>query len=243
MNKKAKKGVLSDHQRQGKVLIPPMMQLPNLVETSFVDTKIPELIWISGLFNWTDDRSAVNCVIEFQLACQKATNSKQIPSLSFLSNFDRLSEEQKSSILSDAECSHWTEKLREALWYQYALLERYPLAFIFHDRQDFDRDEALVRLKEDVQSLFDRRSHHATKVQTTAVVGMMATGKMVLNSSVGFPNPNRVFDAPDSPDARVVAAFVRASLNAGNNMDTDVAVAARWADDFWKQAYNFEGCC
>ena len=242
MNKKAKKGVLSDHQRKGKLLIPPMMQLPNLVETSFVDTKIPELIWISGLFNWTDDRSAVKSVIEFQLACQRATNSEQIPSLSFLSNFDRLSADQKNAILSDSECVQWFELLRKALWHQHALLERYPLAFIFQDRQDFDRDEAVIRLKEDVQDLFDRRSHHATKVQTTAVVGMMAAGKLILNSSINFPDPNRVFDAPDSPEARMVASFVRASLNAGNNMDTDAIVAARWVDDFWKQAFKLEGC-
>ncbi len=242
MNKKAKKGVLSDHQRRGKVLVPPMMQLPNLVETSFSDTKIPELIWISALFNWTDDRSAVNAIIEFQLACQKATNSDQLPYLSFLSNFDRLSEDQKHAILLDAECCRWIEVLKKALWHQHILFERYPLAFIFQDQVYDDRDEALVRLKGDVEELFDRYSHHSTKVQTTAVVGMMATGKMFLNSSINFPDPNRVFDAPESPEARMVASFVRATLNAGNNMDTDVAVAARWVNDFWMQAYTLEEC-
>jgi hypothetical protein len=71
---------------------------------------------------------------------------------------------------------------------------------------------------------------------------MMATGKMFLNSSINFPDPNRVFDAPESPEARMVASFVRATLNAGNNMDTDVAVAARWVNDFWMQAYTLEEC-
>lgn len=242
MKKKAKKGVLSDHQRKGKLLIPPMMQLPNLVETSFSDTKIPELVWISALFNWADDRTAVNSAIEFQLACQKIAANKHIPSLSFLSNFDRLSAMHKEAILSNSQCAHWIQILKKALWHQFALLERYPLAFIFKGEVEFDRDEALTRLKEDVRNLFDRYSHHSTKVQTTAVVGMMATGKLILNSSIGFPDPNRVFDAPDSPEARMVASFVRATLNAGNKMDTDEFVASKWSSDFWTQTYKLEGC-
>jgi hypothetical protein len=168
MSKKTKKSVLSGYQRKGKILTPPMMQLPNLVETSFIDSKIPELIWISALFNWTDDRSAVNSVIEFQV-----TAPDQMPSLSFLSNFDKLSNAQKNAILSDSKCFQWIEKLRKALWHQHYLLEHYPLAFIFEAGGDFDREDAIVRLKEDVQDLFDRHSHHATKVQTTAVVAMM----------------------------------------------------------------------
>lgn len=242
MSKKTKKSVLSGYQRKGKILTPPMMQLPNLVETSFTDSKIPELIWISALFNWTDDRSAVNSVIEFQLACQEVTAPDQMPSLSFLSNFDKLSNGQKNAILLDSKCFQWIEKLRKALWHQHCLLEHYPLAFIFEAGGDFDREDAIVRLKEDVQDLFDRHSHHATKVQTTAVVAMMATGKMFLNSSIDFPDPNRVFDAPDSPDARKVASFVRASLNAGSNMDTDAAFATKWVNEFWTQSYKLEGC-
>lgn len=242
MSKKTKKGVLSDHQKRGKVLIPPLMQLSNLVETSFVDTKIPELIWISALFNWTDDKSAVDAVIEFQLACQRAIAPDQIPSLSFLSNFDRLSETQKHTIVSSSNCAHWIEILRKALWHQYALFDRYPLAFIFENSDNLDRDEAIVRLKGDVSELLDRRSHHATKVQTTAVFAMPAIGKMILNKTIDFPDPDSIFKSPESLEARKVASFVRASLNAGNNMDTDELIAKEWVDEFWSSSYKLEGC-
>ena len=128
------------------------------------------------------------------------------------------------------------------MWHQYALFNQYPLAFIFESSNDFDRNEALVRLKEDVSELFDRRSHHATKVQTTAVFAMMATGKMILNSTIDFPDPDRIFDSPDSPEARIVASFVRASLNAGNNMDTDTVIATKWIEGFWDQSFKLERC-
>lgn len=242
MSKKTKKEVLSDYQKKGKRLIPPLMQLPNIVETSFIDTKIPELIWISALFNWADDRSAVNSVIEFQLTCQAATEPEQIPSLSFLSNFNRLTVSQKDKIISNSNCIYWIEKLRKLLCHQYVLFDEYPLSFIFESCKDFDRDEALIRLKGDVSELFDRHSHHATKVQATAVVAIMASGKIRLNKSIDFPDPNRVFDSPDSPEARIFASFARAFLNAGSNIDKDEETAAKWADAFWRQSFNFEGC-
>jgi hypothetical protein len=47
---------------------------------------------------------------------------------------------------------------------------------------------------------------------------------------------------PESPEARMVASLVRAALNAGNNMDTDAAMAAKWVNDFWTQAYALEEC-
>lgn len=218
------------------------MQLPNLVETSFVDTKIPELIWISALFNRADDKAAVNCAVEFQLACREVIACDQFSSLSFLSNFNRLTSDQKNKILSNQACAVWIEKLTSQLWHHHVLLDRYPLSFIFKGIEEFDRKKAIARLRKDVHELFDRRSHHATKVQTTAVVAMMATGKLVINNSIDFLDPNRIFESPDSEDARRVASFVRASLNAGNNFDTNPTISSSWADDFWAQVYKLEGC-
>lgn len=242
MKEQKKKGVLADHKREGKRLIPPMMRLPNVVETSFRDTKIPELIWISALFNRAQDKAAVDGVVEFQITCQKAIAIDDAPPLSFLSNFDRLSASQKNAIVSDSDCSKWITILQKELWHQHMLFDRYPLAFIFPDRHESDRTEAIARLKQDVHGLLDRYSHHATKVQTIAIVAMMDTGKMYINKSIDFPDPNLIFTNPDSLEAQRVASFARAGLNAGTNMDTDNDVANRWVDDFWSQTFKLEGC-
>lgn len=242
MKKQTRKGVLADHQRVGKRLVPPIMQLENLVETSFRDSKIPELFWISALFNRLPNKAAVDGIVEFQIACQKALSTDDAPSLSFLSNFDKLSDIQKAIIVSDPECLKWIPLLQRELWHQHVLLDRYPLAFIFPDRPAYDRAEAIVRLKQDVHELIDRYSPLATKVQTTAMVAMMASGKMFIHESIDFPDPNSIFTNPESPEARRVASFVRASLNAGTNFDTDDDIAKRWVDDFWSQTFKLEGC-
>lgn len=218
------------------------MQIQNIVETSFIDSGIPDLIWISALFNSAHDKAAVDGVIEFLIACHKVIASEQYPPLSFLSSFDRLTATQKSSIVSDPECKKRIPFLKKELWHQYALLDRYPLAFIFTEEMPpIDRVIALDRFKRDVQELLDRSSHHATKVQTTAVVGVMASGKMSISRSIDLPDPNSVFTNPESPEARRVASFMRASLNARPNMD-EGHLSTGWANDFWGQAYKLDGC-
>lgn len=239
---KGKKKVLADHRRQGRRLVPPIMALPNLVETSFRDQMLPELIWISALFNSASDKIAATCPIEFQRACQKAVGREVVPTLSYLSNFNRLNDEQKSLIRSSSECAELIEILQDHLWHQNALLDRFPLGFIFEGREIEDPDEAIERLKQDVAVLLDRYSYGSTKIQTTAVIGMMATGKIHIARSIDLPDPNCIFINPDSEDSKRVASFVRAFLNAGKGMDVDGEYSRDWCDDFWLQAYRLEGC-
>lgn len=236
------KGVLADHKREGKRLIPPMMRLTNIVETSFRDTKIPELVWISALFKRASNKHAADGVIEFLVACQKAIADDEAPHLSFLSNFNSLPDRHKQLITSDPDCARRIPFLQHHLWHQHALLDRYPLAFIFPNRPEFDRAEAIRLLKEDVEALLDRYTPHATKVQTTAVFAQMATGKMFIHESIDFPDPNTIFTKPESDEAKRVASFVRASLNAGADMVSDGGVSKTWTDDFWAQTFVLEGC-
>lgn len=236
------KGVLADHKRHGKRLIPPMLQQLNIAETSFNNTTLPELIWISALFSGPSDKLAVDTVIEFQIACQKVIANEKSPSLSFISSFDKLSDAQKQAILSDDGCRKWIEILRVKLKHQNALLVNYPLAFIFTEKQEFDRPKSISLLKQDVQQLLDRRSHHATKVQTTALFAMMATGKMFIHKSIELPDPNVIFTDPGSPESKKVASFVRSSLNAGITTVEGDEAGSVWCNDFWQQVYKIEGC-
>lgn len=242
MTERKKKAVLADHQRKGKRLIPPMMRMLNITETSFRDSKIPELIWISAVFARAPNKAAVDGVVEFLIACRKAISSDDSPHLSFLGNFDRLSDEQKQIINSDQECQRRIAFLRPLLWHHHALLENYPLAFIFPDRPQFERAEAIERLKQDVDGLLDRYSPHATKVQTTAVYSMMATGKMFVHERINLPDMNSIFTSPESEDAKRVGSFIRATLNGGAELVLESEKSAGWADSFWAQTFVLEGC-
>lgn len=242
MNEQKKKGGLSDHHRKGKRLIPPLMRLGNIEETSFKDSKIPELVWISAIFNRASDKAAVDGIVEFQIACQEALDSDDAPHLSFLSNFNRLSGAQKQKILLSDKCQRMFPFLQQQLWHQHAIFKTYPLSFIFPDRPDYDHSSALERLKVDVDTLLDRYTTHSTKVQTTAVFAMMATGKMFIHERIDLPDPNTIFNSPGSDEAKRVASFARAALNAGSNLLEAKAEADKWISEFWTKCFVLERC-
>lgn len=239
---KKKNRVLADHHRQGKRLIPPLMKLVNISETSFRDSKIPELVWMSAIFNRATDKSAVDGIVEFLISCQEELSTNDAPHLSFLSNFNRLSDSQKQKILQSEKCQKRISFLQKQLWHHNAIFDTYPLAFIFPDRPEYDRESAIERLKLDVDALLDRYSSHATKVQTTAVFSMMATGKMFIHERIDLPDPNTIFTSPGSDEAKRVASFVRATLNAGGDLAEERAVSDKWISEFWAKCFVLEGC-
>ena len=97
-------------------------------------------------------------------------------------------------------------------------------------------------LKADVDALLDRRSVHATKIQTTAFVSMTATRKISLSSTIKLPDFNSVFRELDSEESKKTAAFVRAGINLGWVLKILMIKKTDWSDSFWKQVFSIERC-
>lgn len=240
---KKHKQVLSDHKKIGKRLIPPLLQIDKLVETSFVDEKLPHLIWIASVFLNSSDRDAVNLVMGFLRVCEETIADENSPALAFLGNFNKLTEAQKTAIRTAVEQIGWLSQLQAKLFHQRDLLTNFPLEFLFDGLpRRPDKEKAVQALKADVSSLLDRHSHHATKVQTTAFFSMAAAGKVIICPPVTMPDPNVIFTAPESDEGKHVASFVRASLNAGTGLDADRADIGSWPRDFWQQVFLLGGC-
>ncbi|ELL0578882.1 hypothetical protein Q6U58_003743 [Vibrio cholerae] len=209
--------ILRDHKKVGQKFIPPLMQLPNMKETSFRDNTLPCLIWLSAIFLRNPDRQSVHYVIEFLVKCK--------------------------DILDGIENQAMLNFLRESLVHQHQLLENYPLDFLFEDyAYGVDKEEALEQLKEDVSALLDRYTMHSTKVQTTAFVSMTATGKLFLSSAIDLPDFNSIFTAPDSDESKRVASFVRANINAGAGFQDAEGGENEWSKSFWSQCFDMEAC-
>jgi hypothetical protein len=235
--------ILQDHKKVGQKLVPPLMQLPNMKETSFRDNTLPCLIWVSAIFLRNPDRESVHYIIEFLLKCKEILDDEKSPVLIFLNNFDKLTSEQKTKIIEGIADDPVLNFLRVSLVHQYHLLENYPLDFLFDGYiYGVDKEEALEFLKEDVSGLLDRYTMHSTKVQTTAFVSMTATGKLFLSSQIDIPDFNSIFTAPDSDESRRVASFVRANINAGAGFRDAEGGENEWSRSFWKQCFDMEAC-
>lgn len=241
-NKRPKKArVLAGYKRVGKKLIPPLMQIENMMTFSYVDSLLPDFIWLSALFLRSSDREAVEKSIAFVRMCHEVVGREDVHPLSSFQNFYQLDARERETIRKRADELELRQFLCRELRHQHRLITKYPLAFLFDEQAQEDSSEENIRLlTEDVGALLDRYSHHATKVQTTAFVCKLATGKMHLNSSIPLPDFDKVITDPDSAEALRAASFVRANANAGMPMreDTDLD----WARHFWAEAYALRGC-
>lgn len=238
-----KKQVLTDHLRKGKRLIPPIMQLEKLVETSFRDDTLPDLLWMSAIFLRHRDREAVSRILEFTEICNDSLNRKDAPPLGYLGNFERLSTEEKKGIHSALFEANLLKKIQDDLWHHHRLFPAFPLAFLFKNVEFSDlKTLAIDRLKEDVDALLDRHSRHATKVQTTLVVSMLQSQKLFFGPDISVPDFNSIFTAPDSDGAKRVASFCRANLNAGMGLRSSEQTKSLWALQFWTHAFALDGC-
>ncbi len=235
--------VLKDHKQVGRKLIPPMMQLPNMKETSFRDNTLPCLVWMSAIFLRANDRMAVHFLTEFLVKCKDILDDEKMPPLAFLNNFNKLSKQDKDKIIAELNDDAMLQFLRENLEHQHHLLKEYPLSFLFDDYPyGVDKDDALNLLKEDVDALLDRYTSHSTKVQTTAMVSMAATGKLFFGPKIDIPDFNAIFTDPDSKESKRVASFVRCNLNAGAGFGAIEGGKNEWSDSFWKDVFLISEC-
>ncbi len=241
MGKKRK--ILEGHKKVGKKLIPPALQIPNITFTSFRDDSLPDLIWIAAFFLRSNDKVAVDSLMLFLESCKEILDDDSAPCLTFLSNFNKLNNDQKQLLVEGLNNKPILNHLMDKLKHQNYLFTDYPLKFLFgNSSQEHDKKRYIKQLEEDVISLLDRHSDIATKIQVTALVSMMATGKMFVFKEIILPDFNAIFTNPDSDDAKKAASFARATLNSGIGFNSQNEQTNMWPKSFWKQSFSLSGC-
>jgi hypothetical protein len=235
--------MFSGYIRKGKRFIPPIYRLPEVVETNFREEKIPELCWVSSLFLQLSDNQAVELVVEFIKACEQRLGKDSTKPLVFISNYLALSRDQMANLMSDSRCQRLFPVLGRFLRHHICLLEGYPLAPLVPLENNSREDGPEVeQLKSDVGELLDRRCHHATKVQATVLISLMATGRLHISRHIPAPDINAIFASPGSEEAEKAAGFVRSTLNAGSKFYVHRDVSEIWRKSFWSQTYGLAPC-
>ncbi|GAB6071017.1 hypothetical protein JCM30760_21140 [Thiomicrorhabdus hydrogeniphila] len=247
-NKRKRRGnhkgkILTDYKKVGSKLIPPLLQLPMVQETSFVDKTLPNLIWMSAIFLRAQDKIAVDTIMDFIVRSTELLGDDNHLDLAFLDAFSELSKEQKKTIYDEFKDSDTLDFICDNVAHQHFLIDDYPLAFLFDDFVfGVDREEAIESLKEDVGALLDRYSPHSVKVQATAFISMNASGRCLLSSEMNLPDFNSIFINPYSEESRRVGGFVRANLNAMAGMRQSQNQVSVWPEYFWEKSYFLAKC-
>lgn len=241
MTKKGKKKrqILEGHKKQGNKFIPPIMQISNIQEVSYLNDGLPNLIWMGLVFERFGYKLGVPLINDFVTTAYKLCDG-QNGNFNYLCYYSSLDLNLKAAIYRDLKSQGILYPLQEAISPLSCLFNYFPALFLKPDFK-IKQEELLPRLKSVMEQSIDRHSKMATAIQVTALYNLGTNGKLHIAQHISVPNLDSIFNDPDSDEAERAASFARTNVNAELGMMGE-RVSKGWVRDFWLQIYKLEKC-
>jgi len=242
--KPKRKEVLTDHYRQGKVLVPQMLRIfeGQMQFANWIDTLLPELIWISLLFHGLTEKRA----IEVALACAQEAHSILVPEtacgFAFVSDYSRLSDKDRAKLRKRLGELRVIDDIQSCLYPLVSLYAECSFGCLFDEaameRHRMSLEESIRILKLAVEHCLDRRSKTAMYVQATAVY-ILRMLDVLLYSRECPPEPlEPMRDYPSTDESLKLASTVRATIGIAHEM----LKGRGWSAYFWEHGYKISVC-
>jgi hypothetical protein len=224
---------LSQHKQSGKLLNPPLLTLPNMQPSSWIDDRLPELLWCALLVTQLDRELA----LEVFRRVAKRLEGKFQPNKRIDIGHTGLTElpGELATEIIELICS--APGAREALR-PLLLLDDLPLLDqwrngIGHNPAPSDWD--VLRIA--VGHVFGHQSQEATDCRWLRVLVMLVSGQLRLPDQESI---REILFYPDAGDQRKVRPSIRASEIGLANQPG--APAREWPSQFWQQCWRDTGC-
>src|ERR1017187_5533062 len=176
---KQKKIVLADHKKDGKKLIPPYVAaLGQPSHISWVDTIIPEVIWIGLLHEKFGQQQGIELALDLARAADKAIEQKGASFFAAASEYLKLNVEQKAAIIADLTASNKLTDIQRALFPLFHFYPSCPLNFLSLEEDICEPSVALHCLKQILFDLFDKELKRTVFVQATVVYLAFVLGRL-----------------------------------------------------------------
>ncbi len=201
--------VLGDHKRVKSKLITPFNDLLGpMREVSWVNTMIPELLWIALLHDSYGDHRAVEIVTAFTRTIRAHSPDLSDTDWATAGKFADVPHEMLQPILSklDTDCA---EELRVALTPLAAWYPTHPLNAIYGAGLPAAEPRMLDRLKRIVANLYDRSQRDTIMVQATAIWIAFDSGRLKVSSDLALASFPRIEDYPATELSQRIGASSR----------------------------------
>lgn len=232
-------GVLQDHKRVGKVLIPPFVhQLGPMRDVSWIKSIMPELCWIGLVQAAHGDRRAVEIITALSRAVRSASQSPNQPFASCTS-YAGLPGPVAEAVRSSLAQSGHLAPLQNALVPLVGNYEGCAMAFIYEcapERGD------LAAVRSALDEMYDRSERFPTMVQATAVWLMFDADILKVAEGLALASFPAIEDYPSTELSVKVGSGVRATLNMAFGEGGPLYVSPDWANSFWNQGLDMQAC-
>lgn len=231
--KKSQRSTLGQHRQVGKTLIPPMANIPKSTPNSWIDNRLPEMLWATLLVTHLPRAEALNFFREFSNYINQFKDKGASSDITHtgLSNFD-------SEILNGALelIAHNNERksiLRPLLLLKELPAKKHWEKFIGNTTPSPD-DWKLLMVA--VAKTLDHQSQESTDCRWLKIICMIAAGMYTLPTE---EMAKELAYYPNYGDQRHVRPSIRATEIAFSTMDDKKRV---WATQFWAQCWTDTSC-
>lgn len=236
--------ILSDHKKVGKKLLPPFnYMLGGFHEISYVDSIIPEIIWIALLQHSCGRREGVELARALSKAAIKSAFREKKVFFGHVSAYAEISKEESESVLAGLEESGALESLRRVLLPLIFFYPECPLSFLFPNGvpELRNRDHALSDFKLILKKLYDRTSPSAVfALATFMYLGFLGDAVKVFKD-LSLAKFEEIEKYPSTDLSKQIASGVRsfALMFFGRFAEEK---PSPWPRYFWSQGLKLEKC-
>lgn len=224
---------IEHHQFQGKTLIPPLLGIPNLQFNSWVNDRLPEMVWAVLLVSELPRTEALDVFRDLAEYTARFRNGSTVYDVT-VSGLSRLQPEVLDGALNVLTL---TDQRRKALL-PILLLRDLP------SREKWDPKIAMrtepetdwSRLTLAISRSFDHQSQEATDCHWARVICMMASGKLLFPPNLEEIGKELV-SYPLYGDMRKVRPSIRAC-----ELMLPIEGGGDWAGKFWDQCFRETPC-
>ena len=237
-----RESVLSDHKRVRSKLITPFNDtFGGVRDVSWVNTMIPELLWIALLHEKHGDRRAVEIVTAFtrDVRTSSAVTSQRIWAAA--GAFAYLPERMLADLMAER-ADLYANDLRSALaplagWYP-----SHPLNGLYAGRVPEPSPPTLLHLRRIVASMFDRAARNPMMVQATAIWLAFDSGILKVAEGLALAQFPKVEEYPSTEISVRVGASIRSSLNMFFGDGEPMSSSGTWPPAFWNRGLEIQPC-
>jgi hypothetical protein len=240
---KQMKSVLADHKKDGKKLIPPYVAaLGQPSHVSWVDTIIPEVIWIGLLQEKFGQQQGIELALDLaRAAADKVVDQKDTFFFAAASDYLKLTTEQKAVIIADLAASKKLIYFQKALFPLFHFYPSCPLNFLSPKEEICKPSDALNCLKQILFDLFDKELKRTVFVQATIVYLAFVLGRLKVKKGLTLASFPEVEKYPDTEMSKRVAAAIRSAV-IGFFGRTNHGAQSNWPFEFWGRGMEIEPC-
>ncbi len=231
--------MLRGYRRVGKRFIPPFLHHMSLTESSWMDDRVPELIWIALLIQVFGLKRGTEIALRIAKSAAKCAQPTQ-KAFAAASDYTMFKDEQGGHLCLELTAAGVLEEARRGLA---ALIDHYPefpLSFLGYPESMAENTplSTLDDLGETIVSISDRESYAGTFAQATVVCIYFANDQLKVSPNTGLANFPAIEEYPMTDESLRVAASVRSAVTGLLTR----GVSPDWRDFFWDQGRSLGPC-